>query len=88
MAHPNCCRNHNNANHCRNVIAYETEPDQSAVAAMAPIAALCIVGENRDVASVAGEANQRLSPSVAVARRNVIEFVRNIAGRSRRFATE
>lgn len=43
-----------------NVIVYETEPGRSAVAAMAPIAALGIVGENRELASVAGEADQRL----------------------------
>ncbi len=43
-----------------NVIVYETEPGHSAVAAMAPIAALGIVGENRELASVAGEADQRL----------------------------
>jgi uncharacterized protein (DUF302 family) len=43
-----------------NVIVYETEPGHSAVAAMAPIAALGIVGENRELASVASEADQRL----------------------------
>ena len=43
-----------------NVIVYEIEPGQSAVAAMAPIAALGIVGENQELASVAGEADQRL----------------------------
>jgi uncharacterized protein (DUF302 family) len=43
-----------------NVIVYETEAGHSAVAAMAPIAALGIVGENRELASVAGEADQRL----------------------------
>jgi uncharacterized protein (DUF302 family) len=43
-----------------NVVVYETEPGHSAVAAMAPIAALGIVGENQELASVAGEADQRL----------------------------
>jgi len=43
-----------------NVIVYETEPGRSAVAAMAPIAALGIVGENAELQSVAREADQRL----------------------------
>ena len=43
-----------------NVIVYETEPGRSAVAAMAPIAALGIVGENAELANVAREADQRL----------------------------
>lgn len=43
-----------------NVIVYETEPGRSVIAAMAPIAALGIVGENSELQSVAGEADQRL----------------------------
>jgi uncharacterized protein (DUF302 family) len=43
-----------------NVIVYETEPGWSAIAAMAPIAALGIVGENADLQGVAREADQRL----------------------------
>jgi uncharacterized protein (DUF302 family) len=43
-----------------NVIVYETEPGRSAVAAMAPIAALGTVGENAELANVAREADQRL----------------------------
>lgn len=43
-----------------NVIVYEIAPGRSAVAAMAPIAALGIVGENRELESVAQEADQRL----------------------------
>jgi uncharacterized protein (DUF302 family) len=43
-----------------NVIVYETEPGHSAVAAMAPIAALGIVGENVELEDVAREADQRL----------------------------
>jgi uncharacterized protein (DUF302 family) len=43
-----------------NVIVYETEPGRSAVAAMAPIAALGIVGENTELQGVAREADQRL----------------------------
>ena len=48
-----------------NVIVYETAPGQSVVAAMAPIAALGIVGENADLQSVAGEADQRLRRALA-----------------------
>ena len=43
-----------------NVIVYETEHGRSAVAAMAPIAALGIVGDNRELESVAQEADRRL----------------------------
>lgn len=43
-----------------NVIVYETQPGRSAVAAMAPIAALGIVGKNATLESVAREADQRL----------------------------
>jgi len=48
-----------------NVIVYETEPGRSVVAAMAPIAALGIVGENSELQSVAGEADQRLRRALA-----------------------
>lgn len=43
-----------------NVIVYETGPNMSIVAAMAPLAALGIVGDNGELASVATEADQRL----------------------------
>ena len=43
-----------------NVIVYETEAGRSTVAAMAPIAALGIVGENAELQGVAHEADQRL----------------------------
>jgi uncharacterized protein (DUF302 family) len=43
-----------------NVIVYETEPGRSAVAAMAPIAALSIVGKNATLETVAHEADERL----------------------------
>ena len=43
-----------------NVIVYETEPGKSAVSAMAPIAALGIVGENPELQAVAQDADQRL----------------------------
>ena len=43
-----------------NVIVYEETPSSSVVAAMAPLAALGIVGDNPPLASVAREADQRL----------------------------
>ena len=43
-----------------NVIVYETEPGKSAISAMAPIAALGIVGENPELRAVAHDADQRL----------------------------
>ena len=43
-----------------NVIVYETEPGKSAVSAMAPIAAVGIVGENPELQAVAQDADQRL----------------------------
>ena len=43
-----------------NVIVYETEPGKSAVSAMAPIAALGIVGDNPELQAVAQDADQRL----------------------------
>jgi uncharacterized protein (DUF302 family) len=43
-----------------NVIVYETVPGRCVVAGMAPIAALGVVGENRELEGVAREADQRL----------------------------
>lgn len=43
-----------------NVIVYETGPHSSVVGAMAPLAALGLVGDNRELASVATEADRRL----------------------------
>lgn len=48
-----------------NVIVYELDPSTSVVAAMAPIAALGIVGENGTLAAVAREADQRLRAALA-----------------------
>jgi uncharacterized protein (DUF302 family) len=48
-----------------NVIVYETSPGRSVVAAMAPLAALGIVGDNRELQSVAGEADRRLRAALA-----------------------
>jgi len=43
-----------------NVIVYEVAPDRSAVSAMAPLAALGIVGDNAELQAVAKEADSRL----------------------------
>jgi uncharacterized protein (DUF302 family) len=43
-----------------NVIVYETTPEQSVVSAMAPLAALGVVGDNRELHEVAKEADARL----------------------------
>ena len=43
-----------------NVIVYEISPGRSAVSAMAPLAALGMVGDNRELQSVAAEADRRL----------------------------
>lgn len=43
-----------------NVIVYETSPSSSVVSAMAPLAALGVVGENAALAQVAREADARL----------------------------
>lgn len=43
-----------------NVVVYETAPERSVVAAMAPLAALGIVGDNAALHDVAVEADRRL----------------------------
>jgi uncharacterized protein (DUF302 family) len=48
-----------------NVIVYETGPSTSVVAAMAPLAALGIVGENMKLAEVARDADARLRGALA-----------------------
>lgn len=48
-----------------NVIVYETSPSSSVVAAMAPLAALGVVGENAALAQVAREADTRLRQALA-----------------------
>ena len=48
-----------------NVVVYETDPGRCAVAAMAPIAALGIVGDNSELAKVAREADERLRRALA-----------------------
>ena len=48
-----------------NVIVYETSPSSSVVAAMAPLAALGVVGDNAALAEVALEADRRLRAALA-----------------------
>lgn len=48
-----------------NVIVYEATPSSSVVAAMAPLAALGIVGDNPSLAGVAREADQRLRAALS-----------------------
>lgn len=48
-----------------NVIVYEQGANQSVVAAMAPLAALGIVGDNRELRAVAEEADGRLRRALA-----------------------
>jgi len=48
-----------------NVVVYDAGPSESVVAAMAPLAALGIVGGNADVAEVAREADRRLRAALA-----------------------
>jgi len=48
-----------------NVIVYETSPSSSVVTAMAPLAALGVVGENVALAQVACEADSRLRQALA-----------------------
>lgn len=48
-----------------NVIVYETGANESVVAAMAPLVALGIVGDNRELQAVAAEADQRLRRALA-----------------------
>ena len=52
-----------------NVIVYEVAPGTSAVSAMAPLAALGIVGENRELQAVAKEADARLRSALTTLER-------------------
>ena len=51
------------------VIVYEVAPGTTAVSAMAPLAALGIVGENRDLQAVAKEADARLRNALSALER-------------------
>lgn len=52
-----------------NVIVYETAPDRSVVAAMAPVAAMGVVGGSPALKDVAREAEQRLRRALAALER-------------------
>ena len=54
-----------------NVIVYETGPGTSVVAAMAPRAALGIVGESPELTAVAGEADTRLRAALTALEESV-----------------
>jgi uncharacterized protein (DUF302 family) len=55
-----------------NVIVYETGPASSVVAAMAPRAALGIVGDNPELAAVAIEADQRLRAALTALEESLV----------------
>ena len=52
-----------------NVIVYEVDAERSAVVAMAPLAALGVVGDNAELQSVALEADRRLRSALATLER-------------------
>jgi uncharacterized protein (DUF302 family) len=58
-----------------NVIVYEMSPGLSVVAAMAPLAALGIVGENPELQSVAAEADRRLRAALATLETGVANVI-------------
>ena len=55
-----------------NVIVYETGPNQSVVAAMAPLAALGLVADNSELQAVAKEADERLRAALAALEQPVL----------------
>jgi len=56
-----------------NVIVYETSPSSSVVSAMAPLAALGIVGDNAALADVAHEADRRLRAALSTLEQSDVE---------------
>jgi uncharacterized protein (DUF302 family) len=56
-----------------NVIVYETSPSSSVVSAMAPLAALGIVGDNAALADVAHEADRRLRAALSTLEPSQVE---------------
>ncbi|HXV60260.1 MAG TPA: DUF302 domain-containing protein [Vicinamibacteria bacterium] len=48
-----------------NVVVYETHPGRSAVAAMAPVSAMGLMGDNAAIKEVAAEADLRLREALA-----------------------
>lgn len=55
-----------------NVVVYDTGPSSSIVAAMAPRAALSIVGDNLELAEVAREADRRLRAALGALEESVV----------------
>jgi uncharacterized protein (DUF302 family) len=64
-----------------NVIVYEVEPSTTVVSAMAPLAALGIVGDSPALADVAREADQRLRTALAQLERTQPELATHAARR-------
>jgi uncharacterized protein (DUF302 family) len=59
-----------------NVIVYEASGGRSAVSAMAPLAALGIVGDNAELQSVAAEADRRLRAALSSLEREALQSQR------------
>jgi uncharacterized protein (DUF302 family) len=57
-----------------NVIVYELAPGRSAVSAMAPLAAMGVVGDNRELHAVAGEADRRLRAALVTLETEVAQL--------------
>src|SRR5579864_4339916 len=64
-----------------NVIVYETSPSSSVVAAMAPLAALGVVGDNVTLAQVARDADRRLRQALASLESPVTAEIGSSSGR-------
>jgi len=64
-----------------NVIVYETSASSSVVAAMAPLAALGVVGENLALAQVAREADRRLREALSSLESSVTTEIGSSSGR-------
>ena len=63
-----------------NVIVYELAPGRTAVVAMAPIAALGIVGGNAELLAVAKEADSRLRSALTALEALSIDALRSLHG--------
>ncbi|HET9361915.1 MAG TPA: DUF302 domain-containing protein [Vicinamibacterales bacterium] len=57
-----------------NVIVYELAPGRSVVSAMAPLAAMGVVGDNRELQAVAGEADRRLRAALVTLETEVAQL--------------
>lgn len=61
-----------------NVVVYEQTPTTSVVAAMAPLAAMSVVGENAPLQKVAGEADAKLKAAL-----HALEAAPAVAGKTK-----